>query len=73
MISAAYEQQLTEELQKAANDIHYGNAHAGIHVTIHRVQEISDRLIRQYEEVAPPLLRAHSSGTGDFRPADPAV
>ena len=41
---AAYEQQLTEELQKAANDIHYGNAHAGIHVTIHRVQEISDRL-----------------------------
>ena len=55
---AAYEQQLTEELQKAANDIHYGNAHAGIHVTIHRVQDIPDRLIRQYEEVAPPLLRA---------------
>ena len=54
---AAYEQQLTEELQKAANDIHYGNAHAGIHVTIHRVQDIPDRLIRQYEEVAPPLLR----------------
>lgn len=55
---AAYEQQLTEELQKAANDIHYGNAHAGIHVTVHRIQEISDHLIRQYEEVAPPLLRA---------------
>lgn len=54
----AYEQQLSEELQKAANEIHYGNAHAGIHVTIHRIQEISDHLIRQYEEVAPPLLRA---------------
>lgn len=53
-----YEQQLSEELQKAANEIHYGNAHAGIHVTIHRIQEISDHLIRQYEEVAPPLLRA---------------
>ena len=54
----AYEQQLSEELQKAANEIHYGNAHAGIHVIIHRIQEISDHLIRQYEEVAPPLLRA---------------
>ena len=54
----AYEQQLSEELQKAANEIHYGNAHAGVHVTIHRIQEISDHLIRQYEEVAPPLLRA---------------
>ncbi|WP_204245551.1 MULTISPECIES: nitric oxide reductase activation protein NorD [unclassified Eubacterium (in: firmicutes)] len=54
----AYEQQLSEELQKAANEIHYGNAHAGIHVTIHRIQEISDHLIRQYEEISPPLLRA---------------
>ena len=54
----AYEQQLSEELQKAANEIHYGNAHAGIHVTIHRTQEISDHLIRQYEEISPPLLRA---------------
>ena len=54
----AYEQQLSEELQKAANEIHYGNAHAGIHVTIHRIQDIPNRLIRQYEEVAPPLLRA---------------
>lgn len=55
---AAYEQQLTEELQKAANDIHYGNAHAGIHVTVHRLQEIPDRLIRQYKEISPPLLKA---------------
>lgn len=54
----AYEQQLSEELQKAANEIHYGNAHAGVHVTIHRIQEISDHLIRQYEEISPPLLRA---------------
>lgn len=55
---ADYEQQLSEELQKAANDIHYGNAHAGIHVTIHRIQDIPNRLIRQYEEISPPLLRA---------------
>mgnify|MGYP000629910145 CR=1 FL=1 len=33
-----YEQELTEDLQKSADEIHYGNAHAGIHVTIHRIQ-----------------------------------
>lgn len=64
----AYEQQLSEELQKAANEIHYGNAHAGVHVTIHRIQEISDHLIRQYEEVAPPLLRA-SKRLQEYHPA----
>lgn len=32
-----YEQELTEDLQKSADEIHYGNAHAGIHVTIHRI------------------------------------
>lgn len=54
----AYEQEMTEELQKAANDIHYGNAHAGIHVTINRLTEVNDSLIKQYERVAPPLLQA---------------
>lgn len=55
---ADYEQELSEELQKTANDIHYGNAHAGIHVTIRRMHHISDRLIQQYEKIAPPLLQA---------------
>lgn len=53
-----YEQELTEELQKAADDIHYGNAHAGIHVTIHRINPVSDFLSKSYHSVAPPLLRA---------------
>lgn len=50
--------ELTEELQKTANDIHYGNAHAGIHVTIHRLTSVSDYLKNEYQTVAPPLLRA---------------
>lgn len=45
--------ELTEELQKTANDIHYGNAHAGIHVTIHRLTSVSDYLKNEYQTVAP--------------------
>lgn len=39
-----YEQELTEDLQKSADEIHYGNAHTGIHVTIHRINPVSDFL-----------------------------
>lgn len=54
--------ELTEELQKTANDIHYGNAHAGIHVTIHRLTSVSDYLKNEYQTVAPPpLLRLPKS------------
>ena len=53
-----YQQEMTEELQKAANDIHYGNAHAGIHVTVNRMCSVPDYLIKDYQSIAPPLLRA---------------
>lgn len=53
-----YQQELTDELQKAADDIHYGNAHQGIHVTINRMPRISNEMISQYQSVAPALLRA---------------
>ena len=52
-----YQQEMTEELQKAANDIHYGNAHAGIHVTVNRMCSVPDYLIKSYQSIAPPLLR----------------
>lgn len=55
---ARFEQELTEELQTAANDIHYGNAHTGIHVNINRICYIPDSYISDYEKIAPPLLRA---------------
>lgn len=53
-----YQQELTEELQKAANDIHYGDAHAGIHVTVNRITYVTEDMIRQYQAIAPPLLKA---------------
>ena len=52
-----YEQELTEDLQKSADEIHYGNAHAGIHVTIHRINPVSDFFIKSYQTVVSPLLR----------------
>lgn len=53
-----YEQDMTEELQKAANDIHYGNAHQGIHVTVNRITYVNDANIKAYQFVVEPLLRA---------------
>lgn len=53
-----YQQEMTEELQNAANDIHYGSAHAGIHVTVHRMPGVSDHMVTDYQSIAPPLIRA---------------
>ena len=53
-----YQQEMTEELQKAANDIHYGNAHTGVHVTINRIAYVPDSLKQSYQAVAPMLIRA---------------
>lgn len=55
---AQYQQEMTEELQKAANDIHYGNAHTGVHVTINRMTYVPDSLKQSYQAVAPMLIRA---------------
>lgn len=51
-----YEQNLTIELQKAAQEINYGNMHKGIHVIINRMSVVPEHLIRQYNLVAPSLL-----------------
>lgn len=53
-----YQEELSEELQKTANDIHYGNAHEGIHVYVHRMSCVPDSMIKDYQIIAPPLLRA---------------
>lgn len=53
-----YQEELSEELQEAANDIHYGNAHAGVHVNINRMSYVPDSVIKEYQRIAPPLLQA---------------
>ena len=55
--SEQYEQDMTEELQKAAADIHYGNAHTGIHVTVNRMVHVTDSAKRGYDSVSGALLR----------------
>lgn len=70
-----YEQELTEDLQKSADEIHYGNAHAGIHVTIHRINPVSDFLSNLIKQLFPlfcgpqrlqssilPLLKEEAEG-----------
>ncbi len=53
-----YEQEMTEDLQKAAEDIHYGNAHEGIHVTVNRMHHVNDSMVKEYHTISEPLLRA---------------
>lgn len=52
-----YEEELSEELQKSVNDIHYGNAHTGIHATVNRLSYVSDTLIKEYYRIAEPVLK----------------
>jgi hypothetical protein len=50
------EEELTEELQEEADRISYGNAHAGVHVTVNRMSVVDQNLISAYQRVAPSLL-----------------
>lgn len=65
---AQYQQELAEELQKTADDIHYGNAHAGIHVTVNRMPCVTDHMIQQYQAIAPPLIKASRRLQATIRP-----
>lgn len=51
-----YEQELTEELQKEADKIRYGNAHKGIHVNINRMSYVDPSYMTAYQQVSPQLL-----------------
>lgn len=46
----------TAELQEEADRIEYGNAHKGIHVTIHRISQPEESLVQSYSRITPPLL-----------------
>lgn len=54
---AQYQQELTEELQKLSDQLHYGNAHQGIHITINRIARVPNNMITRYQTIAPPLMR----------------
>lgn len=56
-VSEAMESELSEELQREADSISYGNAHQNIHVTVHRMARIDPAMVDAYNAVAPDLLK----------------
>ena len=57
IVHEAMEEELSEELQREANTISYGNAHRGINVTVNRMSQVNPGLVDDYNAVAPELLR----------------
>ena len=55
-VHEAMEEELSEELQREADSISYGNAHRGISVTVNRMSHVDQYLIDSYNTVAPDLL-----------------
>ena len=50
------EQNRTKQLNEAAQNISYGDAHKGINVKINRIAEVDEELVEQYNLIAGPLL-----------------
>ncbi|HJC23231.1 MAG TPA: nitric oxide reductase activation protein NorD [Candidatus Eisenbergiella merdavium] len=56
IVYTRYEKELTEELQKEAEKIRYGNAHKGIHVNVNRMSYVDSSYMTAYQQVSPQLL-----------------
>ena len=50
------ENERTRELNDAAQNISYGDIHAGIDICVNRIDSVDEQLVEQYDAVAPPLL-----------------
>lgn len=55
-VNKVMEEELSEELQREADSISYGNAHRNIHVTVNRMSQVDQDMIDGYNSVAPDLL-----------------
>ncbi len=56
IVNEEQEQELSEELQREAQQISYGNAHRGIHITVNRMSRVDPEMVDSYNRVAPQLL-----------------
>jgi len=56
VVNEQQEQELSEELQREAASISYGNAHRNIHITVNRMTRVTPEMIESYNRVAPDLL-----------------
>ena len=50
------ERQRTEELTELAQSMSYGDIHAGVDKTVHRIVSVSDDLKEKYHDIAGELL-----------------
>lgn len=55
-VCAELERQRTKELTELAQSISYGNIHDGVSMTVHRMAEVPDELVEQYQEISRDLL-----------------
>ena len=51
------EEALADELNTQANNLRYGNVHAGVSFIVHRMRTVDDGLKEQYQSIAGPLLQ----------------
>lgn len=50
------ENERLRELNEAAQNISYGNIHAGVNIRVNRITSVDDELKEQYDAIAAPLL-----------------
>ena len=50
------ENERLRELNDAAQNISYGNIHAGVNIRVNRIASVDEELTEQYEAIAAPLL-----------------
>ena len=55
-VCAELERQRTKELTELAQSISYGNIHDGVRMTVHRMAEVPDELVDQYQDISGDLL-----------------
>lgn len=56
-VCAEAEADLAHELQDFSDHIRYGDAHKGVNIEIDRMAKVPEKLVEQYDRVAPPLLK----------------
>lgn len=50
------ENERLQELNETAQNISYGNIHAGVGIAVHRIADVDDQLREKYDMVSAPLL-----------------
>ena len=56
-VTTELERQRTKELTELAQSISYGDIHAGVKMTVHRIPSASDEMKEEYQSIAGELLR----------------